>query len=151
LCEGLFYVSGYIPRETDYEKGIPNHLSFVGGKWISDEEIADERYVACKVKDRGVVVVSSCSHAGIINVCHDAESKSGAPIFGVIGGLHLAGKQVEGRIHQTIKDLKEVNPSVILAGHCSGWRAKAQLAASFPDKFQPLAAGAKYVFSSQTN
>ena len=148
LCNDFFYVSGYIPRVSDYEVGIPNHASLVDGKWVLDEEIADERYVACKVKGRGVVVFSSCSHAGITNVCRDVTQRTKAPLWGVIGGFHLGGRLVEGRITRTVKDLKAMNPAVVLAGHCTGWKAKAHLAVELEDHFQPLAVGARYIFNS---
>lgn len=151
ICDNFFYVSGHIPRRTAYEKGIPGSLTMVGGRWIKDEEIAEERYLACKVKDRGLVVLSACSHAGISNVCHDAKRRSGdaTNVFGVIGGFHLAGKKVEDRIDCTVDDLKAIDPAVLLAGHCTGWRAKAQLAVTFKDRFQPLSVGSTYAFRSQ--
>lgn len=150
VLDDSFYISGYVPRKTEYEKGIPNHVSLIGGKWVLDEEIADERYVACRIKGRGVVVFSSCSHSGIVNVCRDAQEKSGGNhIFGVIGGFHLGGKLVEKRIDRTIRDLKALDPTIVLAGHCTGWRAKAHLALNFPGNYQPLAVGGTYIFSAE--
>lgn len=152
---GPFFVSGCIPRISEYEKGIPNHLTLKNGNWILDEEIRDERYVASFVRGRGLVVLSACSHAGIVNVCNHAMEQIGASIqprklFGVIGGLHLGGGQMEERIPLTIADLRRLDPDVVLAGHCTGWRAKAQLAADMEGHFQPLAVGAQYVFSGPT-
>jgi len=152
LCDDFFYVSGYIPRDkNDYEKGIPGHVTYRNGKWMPDTEIPDERYLACRVKGRGLVVFSACSHSGIINVCRDVQQRGSTNdslghIFGIIGGLHLAGGQVEERIPQTLKDLKLVNPNVVLAGHCTGWKAKAMLATEMDGRFQPLAVGASYKF-----
>jgi 7,8-dihydropterin-6-yl-methyl-4-(beta-D-ribofuranosyl)aminobenzene 5'-phosphate synthase len=148
LCNDCFYVSGYIPRNTFYEKGLPGHVTLVDGVWKADPNIEDERYIACNVKNHGLVVFSSCSHAGINNVCRDALLKTAGstPLFGVLGGLHLAGARVEERIAQTVADLKEVDPSVVIAGHCTGWRGKAALADAFPNRFQPLAVGGTYVF-----
>ena len=150
--QNMFYVSGYIPRANDFETGIPGHLTLRNGKWVLDTEIPDERYVACHIKNRGLVVFSACSHAGINNVCRDALKKGGSHrhLFAVIGGFHLAGGQVEDRIPRTIKDLKQLHPSVVLAGHCTGWRAKAQLALEFEGRFQPLAVGATYKFTSNS-
>lgn len=148
LCDDFFCVSGYIPRKTHFEQGIPNHMTNLNGKWIHDEEIPDERYVACHVRGRGIVLFSSCSHAGIVNVCHDARQKSGKRIFGIVGGFHLGGKQVESRIDQTLEGLEEVDPKVILAGHCTGWRAKAKFATELADRYQPLAVGGTYMFYS---
>mmetsp|Transcript_13451 Transcript_13451/g.25323 ORF Transcript_13451/g.25323 Transcript_13451/m.25323 type:complete len:324 (+) Transcript_13451:84-1055(+) len=148
LCNDCFYVSGYIPRKTLYEKGLPGHVTLVSGKWQSDTDIRDERYVACKIKDRGLVVFSACSHAGINNVCLDAIEKSSKTLFGVVGGLHLAGGRVENRVDATVTGLEEMNPAVVLAGHCTGWRGKAALAEVFPNRFQPLAVGGKYIFQA---
>lgn len=118
LCDECFYVSGRIPRVTSFETGLPGHFTKDNsGKWIADEEIPDERYVACKIRGRGVVVFSACSHAGIVNVCQDAMKKSDAGLSAVIGGFHLAGSSVEGRISKTVEDLKKIGPDVILAGH----------------------------------
>lgn len=150
LCNGCFYVSGHIPRKTEFEKGLPGHVTLMNGKWVLDTDIADERYLVCKVKDRGLVVFSACSHAGIINVCSDAKQRArGGPLFGVVGGFHLAGGQVQGRISRTVDNLKTLDPAIVLAGHCTGWRAKAQLAMDFEGRFQPLAVGGTYTFHSK--
>lgn len=151
LFDNHFAVSGYIPRITEYERGIPNHMTLVGNKWIPDTEIRDERYVACRIRGRGIVVLSACSHAGINNVCRDALNRYGdkslpAPLFGVVGGFHLGGVAVEDRIEATVEDLKELHPAVLLPGHCTGWRAKARLATEMPHQTQPLAVGGTYTF-----
>lgn len=126
-------------------------MTLVGNKWMLDTEIRDERYVACRIKGRGIVLISACSHAGIINVCRDALERYGdkslpAPLFGVIGGFHLGGTDVENRIEATVEDLKALQPSIVLPGHCTGWRAKATLATEMPDHVQPLAVGGTYTF-----
>jgi len=118
------------------------------GHWVSDEDILDERYIACKIRGRGTVVISACSHAGIINVCQDAKEKIDSKITAVVGGFHLSGSSGEGRIEATIQNLEELNPDVLLAGHCTGWKAKAALAETFKFTFQPLAVGGKYIFNS---
>ena len=148
VCNDFFYVSGYVPRKVPYEQGIPNHVTLRGDNWVPDEEIADERYIACHVRGRGIVVFSACSHSGIVNVCRDVFSKSSInlPIFGIVGGLHLAGAAVQDRIYETVSDLVELRPRVVLAGHCTGWRAKAHLATNMPEQFQPVAVGGTYIF-----
>eukprot|EP00930_Biecheleria_cincta_P100980 TRINITY_DN92604_c0_g1_i1.p1 TRINITY_DN92604_c0_g1~~TRINITY_DN92604_c0_g1_i1.p1 ORF type:complete len:359 (-),score=57.20 TRINITY_DN92604_c0_g1_i1:38-1114(-) len=148
--DGFFYVSGKIPRTTSYEKGLVNHwrLDRPDGDWREDPLVEDERYAAVKIKGRGLVVFSACSHAGIVNVLRDARAKAGgAPVLAVVGGFHLAGAGVEGRIPETVADLVQLEPKVLLAGHCTGWRAKMALAAVFPDGFQPCVVGSTYVFS----
>ena len=113
VCDGCFYVSGRIPRDTDYEKGLPGHVTKKEGQWVDDPEIMDERFLACKVRGRGLVVFSACSHAGIVNVCVDAMGKAEAagvaaqekvPLLSVIGGMHLSGsEEIEGRIQATVR------------------------------------------------
>lgn len=99
---------------------------------------------------RGAVVFSSCSHAGIVNVVRDVKSISGGgSIFGVVGGLHLSGRDCEPRIQDTVKDLVDLDPHVVLAGHCTGWRAKAALAAALPGRFQTCVVGGRYEFKGE--
>mmetsp|Transcript_1917 Transcript_1917/g.2314 ORF Transcript_1917/g.2314 Transcript_1917/m.2314 type:complete len:177 (-) Transcript_1917:435-965(-) len=146
---GCFYVSGEIPRKTSFELGIPGHFTGLeDGNWVPDEDVMDERYVACKIRGRGIVVFSACSHAGIVNVCNDAVEKLSSNLTGVVGGFHLAGSSVDNRIDSTISGLKELEPEILLAGHCTGWRAKAKLYQAFEYNFQPLTVGGKYVFNS---
>lgn len=128
---------------------MPGHFTKDdSGTFLLDEEIPDERYVACKIRGRGVVVFSACSHAGIVNVCRDVMKESSAELTAVIGGFHLAGSSVDGRIAETVQDLQKIGPDIILAGHCTGWRAKLELAQAFPFSFQPLSVGGKYTFNS---
>lgn len=154
VCDGYFFVSGEIPRHTDYETGIPNQVRRLPGEppgeWTKDPLVANERYVAAKVKGAGMVVFSSCSHAGIVNVCRDAQAKSGgASLFGIMGGLHLAGrKDGDADVASTVADLAALNPSVIFAGHCTGWRAKMALAAALPGRLQPAVVGGTYRFAA---
>jgi len=127
ICSGLFYVSGVVQAPG-----------------------AEERYLACRIKGAGTVVLSACSHAGIVNICQDAASRLGHDMCAVIGGLHLSGGGVAEEVElvrRTVEGLKRMQPDVVLAGHCTGWRAKAALSQSFGGAFQPLAVGGQYVFS----
>ena len=101
-----------------------------------------------KILGRGVIVFSSCSHAGIVNVSNDVTNKLDSKLTGVVGGFHLAGSSVEGRIKDTIDGLKVLDPDILLAGHCTGWKAKAQLHQAFEYNFQPLTVGGRYIFNS---
>lgn len=150
ILDGAFFVSGEIPRHTAYECGLPGHQTKMpGGEWADDPLIMDERYVAVRIRDAGLVVLSSCSHAGIVNVCKAALASAGGdvPLFGVMGGFHLAGG-VETRIDETVKDLVALNPKIVLPGHCTGWRAKMALNKVFPNSMQPAVVGGTYTFST---
>ncbi len=66
----------------------------------------------------------------------------------VAGGLHLVSPPCEARIPATVAALHEARPALVLAGHCTGWRAKAALATGFPGRFMPLLTGGTYTFDA---
>src|SRR5262249_39548114 len=76
LLDEWFYLSGEIPRVSSFEKGRPDHLCrrAPDQPWEPDPLIMDERYLAVHVRDKGLVVFSSCSHAGIVNVLLHARA-----------------------------------------------------------------------------
>jgi 7,8-dihydropterin-6-yl-methyl-4-(beta-D-ribofuranosyl)aminobenzene 5'-phosphate synthase len=148
VCEGFFFGSGQIDRVTSYETGLAGHHSFRGGRAEPDPLILDERFLAARVRGRGVTVLSACSHAGVVNACLAAKrSFDDAAIDLVLGGYHLAGKAMEERISATVRDLGErIRPRVVAPGHCTGWRAKTALARAFaPERYGPSAVGSSYV------
>ena len=147
IGDGCLHASGAIPRVTAYETGLTGHHSFYGGEAVPDPLIMDERMITAEVRGRGVTVLSSCSHAGIVNACLAArEHHVGAPVDLVLGGFHLAGAAVEARIAATVEDLDTViAPRVVAPAHCTGWRAKAALADRFaPGRYGPSVVGTRY-------
>jgi 7,8-dihydropterin-6-yl-methyl-4-(beta-D-ribofuranosyl)aminobenzene 5'-phosphate synthase len=145
FLDGLFYVSGEIPRVSGFERGYPGQMRRVGDGWEPDELLTDERWLAVKVAS-GLVVFSACSHAGIVNVCRHARAVfPDTPIHCVMGGLHLSGPNEE-IIPQTIAGLAEHDIKVIAAGHCTGWRAMTALAQAFPGALAPTAVGKQFTF-----
>ena len=112
----------------------------------------DDRYLAVRIKGRGVVTFSSCSHAGIVNIMRDVAESGGQKCFAAMGGFHLSGKGMEALIDDSVAWLKKENilgdHGFVLPGHCTGWRAKNKLANAFGDKFQPTSVGATYVFTA---
>lgn len=149
LHDGMFYVSGEIPRVTAYERGFPGQVRLAadGKTWEPDELLMDERFLAVNVAGKGLVVLSSCSHAGIVNVLtHARESFPGTPVHAAMGGLHLSGPNEE-IIGQTVEGLRAFDLSTIAAGHCTGWRALMALGNAFGDKvLAPTAVGKRYSF-----
>lgn len=145
----MFHVSGEIPRITSFERGLPGQVrkSKDGDGWEPDELLIDERWLGVHVKGKGLVVLSACSHAGIVNVLkHAQQSFPGTPVHAVMGGLHLSGVN-EQIIPDTVAALKEFNLAIIAAGHCTGWRALGALTAEFTDKVvAPTAVGKRFTF-----
>lgn len=149
LHDGMFYVSGEIPRTTAYERGYPGQVRLMadGESWEPDELLMDERFLAVNVAGKGLVVLSACSHAGVVNVLTHARDRfPGVPLHAVMGGLHLAGPN-EGIIPQTVEGLRAFDLKTIAAGHCTGWRGMTALANAFGDKIlAPSAVGKRYSF-----
>lgn len=143
VLENMFHVSGDIPRVTSYEKGFPGHVRRTedGSDWEPDPLIMDERYLAVNVADKGLVVFSACSHAGIVNVMHAArDAFPETPIHAVAGGFHLSGAN-EAIIGETVADFDQFDVDLIIPGHCTGWRAVNALERSYGEKIMPLAVG----------
>ena len=149
LHDGRFYVSGEIPRVTAYERGLPDHLSEgPGGGWEPDPLIMDERFLAVHVADKGLVVLTGCSHAGVVNVLTHARALfPDVPLFAVLGGLHLSGAGPEKVIGDTVKDLHAFALRRIVPCHCTGWRAVLALAGAFGEPtVTPAAVGKRFSF-----
>jgi 7,8-dihydropterin-6-yl-methyl-4-(beta-D-ribofuranosyl)aminobenzene 5'-phosphate synthase len=134
--DDMFYVSGEIPRITPYETGIAGQVRRVGddAPWEPDPLVTDERFLAVHVRDKGLVVFSACSHAGIVNVLHYARaSLPGVKPHAVVGGFHLAGP-TEAIIPETVRDLGGFGLDLIIPAHCTGWRAVNALERAFGEQ-----------------
>jgi 7,8-dihydropterin-6-yl-methyl-4-(beta-D-ribofuranosyl)aminobenzene 5'-phosphate synthase len=129
----LFWISGEIPRRTAYENGLPAQVRRAGPDeaWRPDPLVMDERALVVRVKDRGLIVFSACSHAGIVNVLqHVRESFPGETIHTAMGGFHLSG-ETEAAIPETVRDLVQFGLTHIVPAHCTGWRAVNALERAF--------------------
>ena len=89
------------------------------GKIVPDEHI-HEHATCFNVKDRGLVVISSCGHVGIVNSARQAQEVSGVQkVHALVGGFHL-GPAPTDYLKQVIAEIKALDPDVIIPMHCSG-------------------------------
>jgi 7,8-dihydropterin-6-yl-methyl-4-(beta-D-ribofuranosyl)aminobenzene 5'-phosphate synthase len=94
------------------------------------------------VRDKGLVIVSGCSHAGVVNVLRNAQRIAGeTTIAGLIGGFHLTGGIFEPIIEPTVEAFATVNVGRILPAHCTGWKAVHLFARAMPESFVQPAVG----------
>jgi 7,8-dihydropterin-6-yl-methyl-4-(beta-D-ribofuranosyl)aminobenzene 5'-phosphate synthase len=136
LAGGTILVTGEIPRQTDFEKGYPQQQFFSNGMWLPDSMVWDDRALVVNVRNKGLVVISGCAHAGIINsVLYAQQITKVSDVYAVLGGFHLAGRDYEPRIGKTVKMLKQLNPALIVPSHCTGWRGAFAIAKAMPDAF----------------
>ncbi|MEM2925144.1 MAG: MBL fold metallo-hydrolase [Methanocellales archaeon] len=137
-------LSGEIPRVTEFEK------TWVGARIVKagidqDDLILDEQALVANVKNKGLVIVSSCSHAGIINTVKHLQQKTGIErIAAVIAGMHLAVVKEEV-IDKTIAAFKEINASLVIPAHCTGFKAMCKFRQAMPENFAVNTLGAKII------
>jgi 7,8-dihydropterin-6-yl-methyl-4-(beta-D-ribofuranosyl)aminobenzene 5'-phosphate synthase len=135
-------LTGTVEAVTPYEKPLPNFK-----RKIKDQEeqdpFSDEQALVLHVEGRGLVVIGGCSHPGIVNMVKYAQKLTGVQkVTLILGGFHLTAHGEEA-IQNTIRGLQELNPELIMAGHCTGFRALTKLAAAFPDNFMVSCVGTK--------
>lgn len=88
---------------------------------------------------------TGCSHAGVINASKYAASLGGGtPLYGVMGGYHLADAEPE-HIQATTEAFQALDTQVLLTAHCTGWRAKFQIEKEMPGKLVPSFVGSRFV------
>jgi 7,8-dihydropterin-6-yl-methyl-4-(beta-D-ribofuranosyl)aminobenzene 5'-phosphate synthase len=128
-------VTGQVDRVTSFEKGLPNAVMEKDGKLVKDP-ISDDQALVIRLKDKGLVVISGCSHAGIVNTILFAQKVTGiSHIHAVMGGFHLSGPIFEPIIEQSISELKKLEPKVLVPMHCTGWEAIQRFSEEFPTSF----------------
>jgi len=117
---------GYIPDDFDHEIGT-----------------------AYMVKGKGLVVLTSCSHRGVINTVKQAQEACGiSKVHAVIGGFHIVPPLGDDYIRQTIDDFRDINPDLIVPAHCTGDRFYDLARDALGDKVVHSAVGTRFVFSS---
>ncbi len=142
LIMGQALLTGTVETTTDYEKPLPSFRRKVNGQ---DEQdlFPDEQALVAVVEGRGLVVIGGCSHPGIVNMVKYAQKLTGVDkVSLILGGFHLTAHGDQA-IQDTIQGLKDLKPELIMAGHCTGFRALTKLAAAFPDNFMVSCVGTK--------
>jgi len=142
LVAGLI-TTGEVPRKTDFENPGIALSTIDNGKLKEDQVLDDISIVAC-VKNKGIVIITGCSHAGIVNITQYAVELTGiTKIEGIIGGFHLIEASKE-RIDRTVDALSQFDVNWIAAGHCTGFHAQVALYNKFGEKFIPLRTGMNF-------
>lgn len=148
LLDGMVLVTGQVARVTDFEKGFPLQHARTQGGWEPDTWLWDDQPIVLTLKDKGLVVLSCCSYAGIINVLRHAQQITGLKkVYAVVGGLHLTGGIFEAIIPRTIEELAAIGPEVLVPCHCTGWKATHELARRLPEAYVQTSVGTRLHFT----
>jgi 7,8-dihydropterin-6-yl-methyl-4-(beta-D-ribofuranosyl)aminobenzene 5'-phosphate synthase len=150
LVDNCALITGEIDRTTEFERGMPPaHQAWNGSTWEHDPLVLDDQALVMHVRGRGLVVLTGCAHAGAINIVRHAQRLTGVPtLHALVGGLHLSGPTFEPIIGQTVELLSSMAPALVVAGHCTGWRAQHQLAAALPAAWLPGSSGSSFRLSA---
>jgi 7,8-dihydropterin-6-yl-methyl-4-(beta-D-ribofuranosyl)aminobenzene 5'-phosphate synthase len=136
IIAGQAFTTGNIKRNS-IEKVQPNTMVEFGmkeglgcdaarylpadmvGKIVPDEHL-HEHATCFNVKGKGLVVISSCGHVGIVNSVRQAQEVSGVEkVHAIMGGFHLGGAPKEYLV-QIVGEIKKLKPDVMIPMHCSG-------------------------------
>jgi 7,8-dihydropterin-6-yl-methyl-4-(beta-D-ribofuranosyl)aminobenzene 5'-phosphate synthase len=148
LLDGSVLITGEVDRTTEFERGMPNHEAWRGGRWEPDPLLLDEQALVVHVRGRGLVVLTGCGHAGAVNIARHALRLTGVDrLHALLGGFHLTGTVFEPIIEPTVEAFRALHPDVIVPAHCTGWKAQHRLAAALPEAFVPNAVGTSFIFT----
>ena len=117
------------------------------GKTVPDEHI-HEHATCFNVKDRGLVVISSCGHVGIVNSVRQAQEVSGVQkVHAIMGGFHL-GPAPADYLDQVVAEIKKLEPDVVIPMHCSGNNFIAAVRQQMPDRLLLSTTGSRVTFGA---
>ena len=144
LLDGALLVTGEVDRTTDFERGMPNQQALIDGEWTPDPLVSDDQAIVVNLRGRGLVVITGCGHAGMVNILRHARRVTGIDeVYAAMGGFHLSGAN-DDVIGPTVAELATLSPQVIVPAHCTGWPATHLIAATFPDAFVQNSVGTRF-------
>jgi len=169
VIAGQAFTTGIVPR-TSIEHVLPNTMvkygiqdgigcdpTAYGDHHFTPDELAGnpmpdqhwhEHATCFRLGDRGLVVLSSCGHAGIINTLRRAQEVSGVEkIYALVGGFHLAPAP-DPYLRQVMDELKKFNLEHVLPMHCSGTNFVELAKAEMPDKLVLCGTGSSFTFTA---
>jgi 7,8-dihydropterin-6-yl-methyl-4-(beta-D-ribofuranosyl)aminobenzene 5'-phosphate synthase len=117
-------------------------------KAIIPDQFRHEIATAFNLKGRGLIILTSCSHRGVINAIKQAQATSGVKkVHAVIGGFHLAPYD-EGYVRGTIAALKDIDIDYVIPLHCTGETFCDMAKAEMPSKLLRSYTGTRFVFGA---
>jgi 7,8-dihydropterin-6-yl-methyl-4-(beta-D-ribofuranosyl)aminobenzene 5'-phosphate synthase len=167
VVAGHAITSGQIPRITDFETS-PAAARLVAGPIdgacsgthfgatkvevkpgeLVPDTFQGEHATAYHVKDRGLVVITSCGHAGVINSVRQVQRATGIDkVHAIVGGFHLAPAPDEV-VAKTVEAFKLINPDYFVPSHCTGWNTIFAIQREMPKKLVMPTTGTRVIFGA---
>jgi 7,8-dihydropterin-6-yl-methyl-4-(beta-D-ribofuranosyl)aminobenzene 5'-phosphate synthase len=146
LPEGVL-LSGEMHETAPFEVIPPSLKVEREGEVVQDTFIGEQTLIA-NVRGRGLVVVTSCSHRGIVGICRHAVKVSGVPkVHAVIGGFHLSGLAGE-RITHVVDAFRALGVDYLIPQHCTGLEAIIQMGVHLPKELVVSSVGSTFTFGA---
>jgi 7,8-dihydropterin-6-yl-methyl-4-(beta-D-ribofuranosyl)aminobenzene 5'-phosphate synthase len=144
IADGVL-LSGEMHEQEPFEP-IPDNLRVERDGAIVPDSFMGEQTLIANLKGRGLVVVTSCSHRGIVGICRHAARITGVPkVHAVIGGFHLSGLKEE-RVTRVVDAFRDLEVDWIVPQHCTGLEAMATMMHRLPQEMVPSSVGSVFTF-----
>jgi 7,8-dihydropterin-6-yl-methyl-4-(beta-D-ribofuranosyl)aminobenzene 5'-phosphate synthase len=146
LVPGLIS-TGEVTRSTAFEKQPPITYIERDGEWVPDH-FHDDQGIVAHLRGKGLVIISGCAHAGIVNTVRHAQALTGeSQVHAIVGGFHLTGAPA-AQVEATIDELAAMAPAFIVPAHCTGFKAQCEFAHRFPGRFVLNSVGTRIVLTA---
>lgn len=147
LFADALLVTGEVARTTAFEQGFPFFEREVDGSWVPEPHVPDDQAVVFRLRGAGLVVLSGCGHAGIVNIVRHAMALTGEDrVHAVLGGFHLSGPVFDPVVPPTVEALAALSPAMVVPAHCTGYRAQMALATALSGAYVHNAVGTTFRF-----
>src|SRR5215469_11030277 len=169
VIEGQAFTTGVVPRvsiehvlpNTWVQIGIKDGLGCDANAYTHHHFTADElagkpqpdqhwhEHATCfRLGDRGLVVITSCGHGGIINTLRRAQEVSGVEkIYALVGGFHLAPAP-DDYLRQVMMELQKFDIEHVMPMHCSGQNFIDLAGKEIPEKLILCGTGSSFTFTA---
>ena len=147
------FTTGHIARDS-FERvtggsmlEAPDHFTEAERRGELVQDSHPEEHATCYlVRGRGLVVISSCGHAGIVNSVKTAMAVAGTDrLHAVVGGFHLTTSKPD-YVEHTIDELEALDPDVVVPMHCTGAGFIEAMRRRMPDRLVASNLGSRFTF-----
>jgi 7,8-dihydropterin-6-yl-methyl-4-(beta-D-ribofuranosyl)aminobenzene 5'-phosphate synthase len=146
VADGLL-LSGEMHSQEPFEPIPPSLQVERDGAVVADTFLGEQTLIG-HVRDRGLVIVTSCSHRGIVGICRNAVRVTGVPkVHAIVGGFHLSGL-AEERVTRVVDAFQELGVDYVVPQHCTGLEAIATLYQRLPRQVVMSSVGTRFVFEA---
>ena len=146
LAEGVL-LSGEMHGAEPFEP-IPANLRVERDGAIVPDDFLGEQTLIVNLRGRGLVVVTCCSHRGIVGICRNATRIAGVPkVHAVIGGFHLSGLKEE-RVTRVVDAFRALEVDWVVPQHCTGLESIANMLHRIPSETVVNSVGSTFTFQA---